>query len=296
MKPTHGRLLLRSNLASGILLSPFSMDCFQHRSIAHDSTIESYQFYNQLPIGSRTLSNNSRGNNNRGRNTLLFSSTTPRLLYHSTKSLSVSQRSSFRNSSSSSSQQQPPVLSPRQLAAFEEYIYEKVGTCINDPVLVKSLNELGWLNKRIAVSSRISDNNSNKTIISVSLLLKLPSLLHPQLDDLKKQVHDAASLYIQEWFDKNYRTTTDESAPKGSTTIDINVEVIGSKPYSMMSKLVDDPEELLNNLGPGLSSISHIIAVYSCKVSFFFFEQLSNFRHQCLCACVIYYVKTRMNI
>jgi Mrp family chromosome partitioning ATPase len=33
----------------------------------------------------------------------------------------------------------------------------------------------------------------------------------------------------------------------------------------MMARLVKDKEDLFENLGPGLATVSHFLAVYSCK-------------------------------
>jgi hypothetical protein len=49
-------------------------------------------------------------------------------------------------------------------------------------------------------------------------------------------------------------------------TIHVNVEVMATQPIPMMARLVEDPEELINDIGPGLANVSHFVAVYSCKV------------------------------
>jgi hypothetical protein len=195
--------------------------------------------------------------------------------FHNTKGIVVdsfllrlfTSKSSIRASiESSSSGIVDSVLSSRQLAALEDHLYQAVSTSVYDPVLKKTLHDLNWLNKRIAVSRRpnpVSSNNNSDGIVCIDLLLKLSSLLHPSLDILKQQIQDAAQHSAQVWF-RNHNTTSSIDP----NNIIVNVEAITSKPVSFMARLLDDPEELLKSLGPGLSCVSHIIAVYSCKVRF----------------------------
>jgi hypothetical protein len=148
------------------------------------------------------------------------------------------------------------VLSRRQIADLEEYLYESVGNFVNDPVSGRTVNELKWTNKRIAISKRSEDG----TII-IDTLLRLPSLLHPSLQELKDQFREVAQKHAKDWF---IRENIGTLAQNGEVVV--NVEVLPEKPVSAMARLLENPDELLSSLGPGLVAVSHIIAVYSCKV------------------------------
>jgi hypothetical protein len=100
--------------------------------------------------------------------------------------------------------------------------------------------------------------------IAIDVLLKLPSLLHPSLPELKEKLGRAVYGRAKDWFDKNVET-------ESTRNIIVNVEAIAEKPVSVMAKLLDNPEDLLKELGPGLANVSHVVAVYSCKVRKFDF-------------------------
>lgn len=116
-----------------------------------------------------------------------------------------------------------------------------------DPVVQQDLAALQWIHPKLAISE---DG-------TLHVLLKLPSLLHPRKDELKELVKLACEQEFRLW--ASDRNIENSSPPK------VCVEVIASKPVPMMEKLVQDKEELLKSLGPGLSSVSHFVAVYSCK-------------------------------
>ena len=105
----------------------------------------------------------------------------------------------------------------------------------------------------MAVSRRADDS------IAIDVLLKLPSLLHPALPELKEKVGKAVYGHAKDWFDKNIKT-------ESTSNLIVNVEAIAEKPVSVMAKLLDNPDDLLKELGPGLANVSHVVAVYSCKV------------------------------
>ena len=133
-------------------------------------------------------------------------------------------------------------LSRRDIASLEDCLSRNVASQVRDPILDQNLATLQWLHPRVA----ISDDGT------IQVLLKLPSLLHPKLDELKQQVQKTAEREIQKW---------KSSAPPPR----INVEAMPLSPVPMMARLVEDQEELLKNLGPGLASVAHAVAVYSCK-------------------------------
>jgi hypothetical protein len=137
-------------------------------------------------------------------------------------------------------------LSPRQAANLEDRLWKTVASRVQDDVLKKDLLSLQWWTRRIAVS----DDGT------IQILLKLPSLLHPSLQELKDTVKVEAENEINLWLKEMGR---EEPAR-------VNVEAIASPPMPMMARLVENPEDLVKELGPGLANVSHFVAVYSCKV------------------------------
>lgn len=136
--------------------------------------------------------------------------------------------------------------SSREFAQLEAILHDQVSKQTKDPVLARPLSELQWLHKRMAVSKDES---------TLQLLLRLPSLLHPQLESLRESVADQATSAL---------ATLDTSIRKTLTRA--NVEAIPTPPVPVMARLVlGDHEEMIKALGPGLASVSHIIGVYSCK-------------------------------
>ena len=145
------------------------------------------------------------------------------------------------------------------MADLEDRIYRSVATKVQDPVLQQPLAQLKWLHKQIAVSS--SSSTSNTTL---QLLLRLPSLMHPELDLLKDRVRDQATTELHKWLRERGLDDTRKDE------ITINVEALAqSTPVPVMARLrlpdEDDHAALLKQLGPGLQSVAHHVAVYSCK-------------------------------
>jgi Mrp family chromosome partitioning ATPase len=139
------------------------------------------------------------------------------------------------------------TLSKRQLASLEDHVHSSVTSTVKDPILDRDLASLGWLHRKVAVS----DDNS-----TWHLLLRLPTLLHPELALLKDDVKREATKAIAEW-----KETQGLQQPLPN----VNVEAIATTPWSMMAQLVDDTDELFDNLGPGLANVAHFVAVYSAK-------------------------------
>lgn len=192
--------------------------------------------------------------------------------------------------------QQKFVLSKYDTVDLEEYIYANVTNVLCDPVLrSKTLESLQWLQKRIGISYSYRDSNNlgnqrnddkissigmttatensgdtnapttTTTIIALQLQLRLPSLLHPKLQELQTMIKECTIQHAQQWLinKKNIKPYNDSN----ETTVMIRVEVIPilQPPVPIMARFVDDATELLYNLGPGLTSVAHCIAVYSCK-------------------------------
>lgn len=138
------------------------------------------------------------------------------------------------------------TLTRRQQADLEDRLVSVVVKRTVDPVLHKELSRLGWLHPRMA----ISDDGT------LQVLLRLPTLLHPQLTELKETVQTQAEVFLQEWAAQH----ADLALPTH-----VNVECMASPPVSMTARLLENPDEFLKTQGPGLAQVSHFLAVYSCK-------------------------------
>ena len=138
-------------------------------------------------------------------------------------------------------------LSQRQLAELEDRVVHSIGSKVVDEILQRPIGSLQWLSRRLTVS----ENNS------VQILLKLPSLLHPCIESLKDQVQQQAMNEIQEWIN--------EKNLESFQNFLVNVEALAERPVPMMARLVEDSEEMVRNLGPGLAEVAHFVACYSCK-------------------------------
>ena len=142
-----------------------------------------------------------------------------------------------------------PGASTRDMADLEERLWSAVGSTVKDPEINVDLKSLGWMNRRLAVS----DDGT------VQILLQLPTLLHPALDDLKNLVKFAAEREIGKWISEKGLDSNIEAK--------VNVEAVASKPVPWMTKDPEDQKDVDASLGPGLANVAHCIAVYSCKVS-----------------------------
>ncbi|GKY95154.1 hypothetical protein MPSEU_000479000 [Mayamaea pseudoterrestris] len=140
------------------------------------------------------------------------------------------------------------TLSKRQLARLEDHLHLSVALAVKDPILDRDLASLDWLHRKFAVS----DDG-----MTWHLLLRLPTLLHPELTRLRDQVKREAEKSIMEWIDSQGLLV--QQLPT------VNVEAVASTPWPMMAQLVDDTDELFTSLGPGLTNVAHFVAVYSCK-------------------------------
>ena len=176
------------------------------------------------------------------------------------------------------------LFSKREIADLEDRLWTTVGKQVYDPILTnQSLAQLQWMHRRFAISSSsLEDESKDNGSIRIQLLLKLPSLLHPALDQLKQSVQQAAQREVQNWLAERHKQQPDDGKNK-NLPITVNVEAMATPPVPFMARLVLEQqqqeaesnssdnmtsvqEELLKSLGPGLASVSHFVAVYSCKV------------------------------
>jgi len=142
-------------------------------------------------------------------------------------------------------------VSPRHLAALEDHLCQSLGEKVVDPVLQKPLSKLNWLDRRLHVVP--GDENSN-----AKLTLRVPTKLYPALPELQQQIQTVASQEVQDWFSQH-----ESSYELFNGTVQVEVEA--AKPVPNMRKYVENHEELLKQLGPGLVNVSQYLAVYSCK-------------------------------
>mmetsp|Transcript_14407 Transcript_14407/g.20296 ORF Transcript_14407/g.20296 Transcript_14407/m.20296 type:complete len:618 (+) Transcript_14407:123-1976(+) len=135
-------------------------------------------------------------------------------------------------------------FSPREMAALEERLITYVGLQVKDPVLQKDLRTLGWIQKRIV----FSDN-------SLRIELRLPTFLHPALQELKECIEIKAREELERIsFEKGWK-----SPPQ------VNLHVVATQPHPVVAREVEEHTELISRLGPGLANVAHFVAVYSCK-------------------------------
>lgn len=149
-----------------------------------------------------------------------------------------------------SSHPNPLPLTKREFADLEERIHRASGS-VADPVLGQSLESLQWLHRRLAVSSQ----EAGTTILR--MLVKVPTLLHPGLPDLKRRIQEAAEAELK------------KSSGAIGQSLTVDVEAIATRPVPYVARWMgehDEQEAFLRELGPGLANVSHIVAVYSCKV------------------------------
>jgi len=124
-------------------------------------------------------------------------------------------------------------LSPRQAAALEESILKELQQSLQDTILKTDIRTLGWL-KNVTINNKV-----------VKVVLRLPTLLHPHLKELESDIQRIVS----------------QKVPPGFT---VQVDTSATQPIPFVRN-IQEHTELISNLGPGLSNVSHFLAVYSCK-------------------------------
>lgn len=169
------------------------------------------------------------------------------------------------------------MVSNRDMAALEDRVCAAVAAAVHDPVLKQPLAKLQWLHKRIAVvasETQLRDDNDDKnsTTTTLQMQLRLPSLLHPALPELKRLVQKEAESQVHAWLKEHGKQQQHALLlQEGRMNLDgiavtVTAVATSAKPVPMMARLVDDHADLFASLGPGLASVAHFCAVYSCKV------------------------------
>lgn len=171
------------------------------------------------------------------------------------------------------------ILSKYEVAELEEFIYQNVTNTVDDPVLNHSLSSLQWLQKRMQISyiysddigthsdelSTIENRQKKAPIVSIQMDLRLPSLLYPKLEEWKRRIEEMIDDQTQKWMTEKQKISFDSSTQPFIRTV---LQVLPpTKPIPVMARFVEDSDVLLKDLGPGLASVAHFVAVYSCKVS-----------------------------
>uniref|UniRef100_A0A6V0B2R3 Gamma-butyrobetaine hydroxylase-like N-terminal domain-containing protein n=1 Tax=Pseudo-nitzschia australis TaxID=44445 RepID=A0A6V0B2R3_9STRA len=166
--------------------------------------------------------------------------------------------------------------SPRQMANLEERLWSVVGANVVDPETKLHLQELGWLHRRLTVSQKVdsgddqnnesSSSSSKSSKDSVQILLQLPTLLHPTLESLKSMVEKEARHEIDKWAaDNNLSTATDDSN-NGGLPFEVEIKAVAKQPIPWtVQSGQQSQDDVKSGLGPGLTNVSHFLAVYSCK-------------------------------
>jgi Mrp family chromosome partitioning ATPase len=144
--------------------------------------------------------------------------------------------------------------SPRQMAVLEEQVWSAVTAHVTDPETEQTLAKLGWVNRRLAVS----ENNT------IQILLQLPSLLYPSLNELQSMIKHEAKQATERWIEETGLKQNYEGG--NNLHVNVNVEVLPQKPVPwLVQAKQQDQEDVNSRLGPGLANVSHFLAVYSCK-------------------------------
>mmetsp|Transcript_12641 Transcript_12641/g.14244 ORF Transcript_12641/g.14244 Transcript_12641/m.14244 type:complete len:661 (+) Transcript_12641:63-2045(+) len=159
--------------------------------------------------------------------------------------------------------------SPRQLADLEERVWSAVGSNVKYTDTNLDLKKLGWNLRRLCISEKgrsdISGKEGDTRKDVVQILLQVPTLLLEHLEQLRYMVRKEAKREIDQWAsDNNLKINT--SNEQVGHQIDINVNVIPQQPIPWTVQTGQQShDDVTHKLGPGLSNVSHFLAVYSCK-------------------------------
>lgn len=155
------------------------------------------------------------------------------------------------------------AASPRDLASLEEQILSTLKSSTIDPVLEKNVVSLGWVrgvNFPHFASSRedpLTEANEQQQYQPIRVSVRLPTLLHPAMDDVKNQIRDIVQKEIEQFVEsKGWAASSGDKK--------VEVSITASKPVPL-AQTAAEHVEAIKKLGPGLSNVGHFLAVYSCK-------------------------------
>lgn len=140
-----------------------------------------------------------------------------------------------------------PPTSSREHIKMEEKLmgYSNV----LDPFLQKPIRSLGWL-KKVSL-------DTNKEHPSITIHVRIPSKLHPKLQELEENISEKIRMAI-----KQMNLAQDDK----TMSIRVEISLQPAKPLQGYQQTLQPLElQQLESLGPGLSSVTHSVAVYSCK-------------------------------
>lgn len=140
-----------------------------------------------------------------------------------------------------------PPMSSRAQVQLEEKIMGSSN--VLDPFLQKPIRTLGWLKKVTFASMQEQP--------TITIHLRIPSMLHPELHELKTRIISAVRMAL-------IQMKVVEDVNLTSIKVDISVEP--AKPLQVHQQGQEQLQlHQLESLGPGLASVTHSVAVYSCK-------------------------------
>lgn len=118
-----------------------------------------------------------------------------------------------------------------------------------DPFLQKPIRSLGWL-KKVSL-----DLNQERP--SITIHVRIPSKLHPNLKELEENIAEAVRTAIKQMSLDHYLKPI---------SIKVEFSLQPAKPLQVYQQTQQSLQlQQLESLGPGLSRVTHSVAVYSCK-------------------------------
>jgi len=171
-------------------------------------------------------------------------------------------------------------LSPRQEVKLEQNILAAISNEENgvmDPILKSNIRSLGWIqsievskNAPIAYIGGDHGTANTRDGSSLNINLRLPTMMHPHVDDIRQQIQSIVAQIISEMeHDQNKANNSiiqeiDASTDTVTSSSAVHVNISASKPAPFVRN-IEEQDALIKKLGPGLSNVRHFVAVYSCK-------------------------------
>jgi len=166
-------------------------------------------------------------------------------------------------------------LSPRQEAKLEQSIVESLGNCVLDPILNQDIRKLGWIhsiNFQKPHSSRLLQNVNKKVeedvakaCSKIKVTLFIPSLMHPNISKLKEDVSKVVKECLIDAVSQIGALDIKDGLSSHSIQMDVDVNVSAPSKPSPFIKNMEEREDVIKNLGPGLKHVTHFLTVYSAK-------------------------------
>ena len=168
-------------------------------------------------------------------------------------------------------------LSPREEAKLEQTILDAISNeknGVRDPIIGRNIRKLGWVKSlhvmkpvEIGILRSTTILNANKRNVDekgILVNLSLPSLIHPSLEELKQDIQKIVSQQVILSMLKDQSFAFEDYKGMFEDIVRVDVKIAASKPSPFVHNL-DEQDELIKKLGPGLANVRHFVAVYSCK-------------------------------